>query len=104
MRYYSFLAIRQGAEKLELCRRLLSTQQPEAESITEIPKDGPLIDSCGTTWIVALLLGLSFMNVAHESTWVRRIIIKRSIRGLSGIGRDCTGSFSLLIEASFEFE
>jgi hypothetical protein len=44
MRYYGFLANRRRAEKLELCRRLLSTQQPDGESITETPKDGQQID------------------------------------------------------------
>jgi Putative transposase len=44
IRYYGFLANRRRAEKLKLCRRLLSTQQPDAESITEIPKDGQQID------------------------------------------------------------
>jgi Putative transposase/Transposase zinc-binding domain len=44
MRYYGFLANRRRAEKLELCRRLLSTQQPDGESMTETPKDGQQID------------------------------------------------------------
>ena len=44
IRYYGFLANCRRAEKLELCRRLLSTQRPDAESITEIPKDDQQID------------------------------------------------------------
>jgi Putative transposase len=44
MRYYGFLANCHRREKLELCRRLLSTQREDTESIAEIPKDGQLID------------------------------------------------------------